>query len=59
LTAAYPHLTRPGRLHTADARSVIASVTVLQHRHTQGSFKLMSLQSPSDIANHTTTSLVS
>lgn len=39
----------------ADANSVIASVTVLQHRHNQNSFKLMTLGNASDIANHPST----
>lgn len=59
LTVSCAHLTRPCWLHTAVARSVIASVVVLEHRQTQDSFKLMSLGSASDIANHPSTSLIS
>lgn len=39
----------------ADASSVIASVTVLQHRHDQNTFKLMALGNSSNVANHTST----
>lgn len=39
----------------ADASSVIASVTVLQHRHDQNIFKLMALGNSSNVANHTST----
>lgn len=41
----------------ADASPIIASVTVLQHRHNQNSFKLMALGNASNIANHTSTLL--
>lgn len=59
LTDIYANLARPGQFHTADTRSVISSVTLLQHRHTQDNFKLMCLGSAIDIANHPSTSLIS
>lgn len=37
----------------AEASSVTASATVLQHRQDQNSFKLMALGKSSNIANHT------
>lgn len=39
----------------ADSSFFLASVTVLQHRHNQNSFKLMALGNASNIANHLST----